>query len=118
MLLGMELFLLARHTHPPLRTEMEDIHTQKHVFTQPQSYWWRADGGLVQRHGGGGFSNCRWGVGGGMHHYLTMEDFSQGLLRVSEERETSVMNSAHSFESTSQCCGWQHGEEKVPHSPL
>ena len=29
MLLVMELFLLVRHTHPPLRMEMEDIHTQK-----------------------------------------------------------------------------------------
>lgn len=27
MLLAMELFLLVRHTHPPLRMEMEDIHT-------------------------------------------------------------------------------------------
>lgn len=37
MLLAMELFLLVRHTHPPLRMEMEDIHTHKqrrtHVHT-------------------------------------------------------------------------------------
>lgn len=59
MLLGMELFLLVRHTHPPLRTEMEDIHTQKHMLTQPQSYWWRTDGVLVQTHGTGGFSDGR-----------------------------------------------------------
>lgn len=51
-----------------------------------------------------------------MRPYLTMDDFSQGLLRVSEERETSVMNSAHSFESISQ--RWQATDEKVPHSPL
>lgn len=56
-------------------------------------------GGLVQTHGGGGFSSG----GAGMNAaYLTMEDFSQGLLRVSEERETSVMNSAHSFKSKSE----------------
>lgn len=30
MFLGMELFLLVRHTHPPLRAAMEDVHTQKH----------------------------------------------------------------------------------------
>ena len=37
------------------------------------------------------------GVGwGGVHRYLTMEDFSQGLLRVSEGGEKSgVMVSAH-----------------------
>lgn len=34
MLLAMELFLLVRHTHPPLRMEMEDIHTQKHTGPQ------------------------------------------------------------------------------------
>ncbi len=28
-LLEMELFLLVRHTHPPLRMEMEDIHTHE-----------------------------------------------------------------------------------------
>ena len=35
MLLAMELFLLVRHTHPPLRMKMEDIHTQQH--TRPQA---------------------------------------------------------------------------------
>lgn len=86
MLLGMELFLLVRHTHPPLRTEMEDIHTQKHIFTQPQSYWWRTDGRLVQTHGRGGFSDGK-GRKNRMLHYLTMDDFSQGLLRVSEKKK-------------------------------
>lgn len=32
-------------------------------------------------------------VGGEMLHYLTMDDFSQGLLKVSEERDARVMNS-------------------------
>lgn len=58
MLLGMELFLLVRHTHTLL------LEQKRKTFTQPQSYWWRTDGGLVQRQGGGGFGSGG-GVGGG-----------------------------------------------------
>lgn len=100
MLLGMELFLLVRHTHPPLRTEMENIHAQNMCSHNRSHAGGELMGGLVQTHGGGGFSSG----GAGMNAaYLTMEDFSQGLLRVSEERETSVMNSAHSSKSISEC---------------
>lgn len=50
MLLAMELFLLVRHTHPPLRMEMEDIHT--HTKSTRSHNHIHADGelllGLVQ----------------------------------------------------------------------
>lgn len=35
-----------------------------------------------------------------------MEDFSQGLLSVSEDRETSVMNCAGAFKPAWDCCRW------------
>lgn len=51
MPLAMELFLLVRHTHPPLRMKMEDIHTRTHKSTRSHNHI-HADGelllGLVQ----------------------------------------------------------------------
>lgn len=38
MLLMMELFLLVRHTHSPLRIEMADIHTKAHLSTAANTY--------------------------------------------------------------------------------
>lgn len=96
MPLAMELFLLVRHTHPPLRMKMEDIHThtQKHTFTQPHSRWWRTTLGVSSnmRHqtlgeGGGVWIHWRWQPGNKwILDYLVIVDFSQGLLMVSEKK--------------------------------
>lgn len=66
----------------------------------------------MQKHGGGGAASATAeGRDKPNACYLTMEDFSQGLLRVSEEREASVRKG---FTSTSESCRW----EELPHSPL
>lgn len=111
MLLVMELFLLVRHTHPPLRMEMEDIHTQNHscpqanqdahMFTPPHSDWWRTTLRVSFKHE----TPNTWGGGSWLwqhgHNwildYLVIDDFSQGLLRVSEKENIYLKHELMTF---------------------
>lgn len=93
--LVMELFLLVRHTHSLLRTEMESRRTYTHTIrhTCMHTPLWRtlmlslgfAHSQLMvrQRHGG-----TR------PQAYLTMDAFSQGRLRVSEREGGNKIKTA------------------------